>query len=294
MPRLSALLGTVAISFSAILVRLADVSPSTAAFFRPAYALPVLLAGWLAVRQRDHRTTGERAFAMAAGVVLALDFTLWHRAIEQIGAGLATVLGNTQVAFVGVVGWLLLKERPSRTAILIVPVMFFGVTLISGLGRSDAYGADPVLGTIYGVLTGLSYAAFLLVFRNSNRRALAPSVGPLFDATLGATIGALVFAVTDPEFTFAWSWPAHGWLITLAIVAQVFGWLMISSALPRIPALDTSVVLLTQPMLTVLWGWTFFSEHLSIIQWSGVALVLGGIGIVSIFGASHRAPVPLE
>lgn len=290
MPRLIVLLGTVAISFSAIFVRLADVSPSTAAFFRAGYALPVLFAVWLAVRRHDQRTGRERMFAFIAGVILALDFTFWHRSIDLIGAGLATVLGNTQVAFVGLVGWILLDERPSRTALVVVPVMFGGVVLISGLGRPDAYGSSPAMGVVYGVLTGITYAGFLLVFRNSNQRALAPAAGPLLDATFGATAGSLLFAVTDTGFTMSWSWPGHGWLIALALVAQVLGWLLISASLPRIPALETSVVLLIQPMLTVLWGWLLFSEHLSIIQWTGVVLVLGGVSVISIFGAMHRHP----
>lgn len=226
--------------------------------------------------------------ALIAGVILALDFTFWHRSIEMIGAGLATVLGNTQIAFVGLVGWLILKERPSRTALMMVPVMFAGVVLISGLGRFDAYGSDPVLGAMFGVLTGITYAGFLLLFRKSNQRALAPAAAALLDATFGATVGSLLFAVTDPGFSLAWTWPQHGWLIALALVAQVLGWLLISSSLPRIPALETSVVLLMQPMLTVLWGWLIFSEHLSIIQWTGAALVLGGVAMISIFGAMHR------
>ncbi|NIT33257.1 MAG: EamA family transporter, partial [Xanthomonadales bacterium] len=44
-----------AISFSAIFVRLADVSPITAAFFRAAYAVPFLIALWLVTRARDAR-----------------------------------------------------------------------------------------------------------------------------------------------------------------------------------------------------------------------------------------------
>jgi drug/metabolite transporter (DMT)-like permease len=290
--RITALLGTLAISFSAIFVRLAEVSPSTAALFRPLYALPVLLIASLLVRERDHRTRRERGLAVLAGVILALDFTFWHRSIDLIGAGLATVLGNTQVAFVGLTGWMYLKERPTLAALLNVPVIFAGVVLITGLGRSDAYGADPILGAVYGVLTGLTYALFLILFRHANRRALAPAAGPLFDATVGATLGSMLFSLSDSDFSLAIHWPAHGWLIALALVAQVAGWLMISSVLPRLPGLDTSVTLLMQPMLTVLWGWLFFHEALSPIQWSGVAIVLGGIAVVSLFGAirlEHRA-----
>ena len=129
--------------------------------------------------------------ALASGLLLAVDLSVWHRSIELIGAGLATVLGNTQVVFVGFAAWLLHSERPSRHTVLVVPFVFAGVIFISGLGRADAYGDNPVSGALFGILTGFSYACYLLVFRASNRE-LAPAAGPLLDSTLGATLGCLL------------------------------------------------------------------------------------------------------
>jgi drug/metabolite transporter (DMT)-like permease len=82
-PALSAAAGAVVIAFSAILVRLAEVSPSTAATFRCAYALPVLglLAAWER-RRYGPRTLRERSPALAAGVFFACDLTAWHYAID--------------------------------------------------------------------------------------------------------------------------------------------------------------------------------------------------------------------
>lgn len=73
------------------------------------------------------------------------------------------------------------------------------------------------------------------------------------------------------------SWPGHGWLIALAIVGQVTGWTLISYALPRLPALTTSMILLIQPMLAMLWGWVILTEQLSLIQGIGAVLVLIGM-----------------
>ena len=56
---MTALLGAMAIAFSGILVRLADVEPATAAIFRCAYALPAL--GLIAYLER--RTYGPRPAA---------------------------------------------------------------------------------------------------------------------------------------------------------------------------------------------------------------------------------------
>lgn len=114
--RLRALAGVVGISFSAIFVRLSDSSPSTAAFFRAAYALPLLVLLWLPERKQDHRSPRVRLTAVFGGAILGADLAAWHRAIESIGAGLATVLGNTQVVMVAFAAWWLFGERPRRTA----------------------------------------------------------------------------------------------------------------------------------------------------------------------------------
>lgn len=290
MIRFFALLGILGISFSAIFVRLADVSPSTAAFFRTTYALPVLFVAWMLVRSRDPRPAAVRWMAAGAGLFLALDLAVWHRSIDLIGAGLATVLANTQVVFVGVAAWVIYRERPTGLALATIPIVFGGVALISGLGRADAFGDDPLGGVAFGVVSGVSYAVFLLLFRASNRE-LAPPAGPLLDATIGAAIGSLLSGAADPDFSFALIWPDHGWLLALAMVAQVGGWLLIAVALPRVPALETSVMLLLQPMATVLWASLIFAEDLSALQWTGVALVLGGVGTLTLRGSVERAAV---
>jgi drug/metabolite transporter (DMT)-like permease len=98
----AALAGALAISFSGILFRAAHVSPSTGAFYRCALALPVLWPlSWLEDRRFGPRPLRQRALAALAGVFFAVDLVAWHEGIEQVGAGLATVLGNLQVVFVG-------------------------------------------------------------------------------------------------------------------------------------------------------------------------------------------------
>lgn len=292
MTRLLAFTGVVAISFTAIFFRLAGVDAVTGAFFRTAYAVPVLLLLWLAAaRGRDRRTPNMRLAAAASGLLLSVDLVCWHRAIDLIGAGLATVVANAQILFVGMAAWWRYGERPTRLAMLMVPLGFAGIGLISGLGRPDAFGADPVRGVALGLVAAVCYSGFLLILRGSNP-VLAPAVGPLLDSTVGAAVGSLAAAlVADPGFTLRPSWPAHGWLLALALVGQAFGWLMVTYALPRLPALETSVLLMLQPVLTVFWAVLLFGEDLSGVQWLGVLLVLGSVGLLSARG-SVQAPRP--
>ena len=103
---MAAVAGALTIAFSAILVKLADVEPSTAAIFRCAYALPALgLIAWLEDRRFGRRPLRERLLAIPAGIFFAADLICWHHAIADVGAGLATVLGNLQVVVVPFVAW---------------------------------------------------------------------------------------------------------------------------------------------------------------------------------------------
>jgi len=291
--RLLALLGAITISFSAIFVRLAEVSPSTAAFFRPAYGLPFLVAIALLQRGTAARAPRERLKAVVAGALMGVAFTLWNHAIVAIGAGLSTVLGNTQVVFVGLAAWLLYGERPTRVAMVAVPVVFLGAVATSGLGGGAAYGEAPLRGVVFGLMNGVAYAAFLLLFRSLGRgRRLA--AGPLADATLGAAVVTLVAGLTtDPGFALTPSWPAHGWLAATGVGPQTIGWLAILYALPRLPALATSVILLMQPVLTVVWAWWLLAEAPSPVQLSGVGLVLAGVALLSVVGSARR-PKPTD
>jgi drug/metabolite transporter (DMT)-like permease len=280
--------GAVCIAFSGILVRLASVPPSTAAFYRCAYALPplALLALWER-RRYGPRPRSQQLLALGAGVFFAADLILWHHAIAAVGAGLATVLGNVQVVIVPLLAWAVLAERPERRTLAAVPIAFAGVVLISGVVGAGAYGDDPALGVLFGVGTAIAYSVFLLVLRAGNRDIRRPG-GPLFDATLASAIVTLPAGWALGELELEPTWPAHGWLVTLALTSQVAGWLLISLALPRVPAALTSVVLTLQPALAVVLAVVLIDEAPSAVQLAGIAVILAGVLLAT---AMRRPPV---
>jgi drug/metabolite transporter (DMT)-like permease len=287
-PALTAFLGALTIAFSAIFVRLADVSPATAAVFRCAYALPLL---WLLAHAEERRygprAAGQSRLAWVAGVFFAIDLVLWHFAIGHVGAGLATVLGNTQVVIVPIAAWLLLGERPGPRVAAAVPLVLAGVVLISGVVGAGAYGDDPMLGVLFGVGTGFAYAGFLLVQRRANADHRRPA-GPLFDATLSAAVVSLLIGLPLGDLDLVPSWPAHGWLLLLAVSVQVVGWLLISVGLPRLPAAITSVILTVQPVGSVLLGMWLLAEAPSGLQLVGVVLIIAGLLITTLRVRPHR------
>jgi drug/metabolite transporter (DMT)-like permease len=276
-PAFAGVLGAFTIAFSAILVDLADVEPATAALWRCAYALPVLGAlAWWEDRRHGPRSWRERRLAAAGGVLFATNIVLWHYCIQDVGAGLATVLGNLQVIVVPFLALAVLGERVPRGILLALPLTMLGVLLVSGALEDGAYGADPARGVVFGTATGFTYGIFILIQRQGSLDLRRPA-GPLFDMTAVATMTSLVCGLVLNAGDLAPAWPSAAWLVTLALTSQVLGWLLIGVSLPRLPAAVTSLILTIQPIGSVILGAILLSQEPSALQLAGVALILAGL-----------------
>ena len=296
---LIALAGATVISFAPLLYIRSDTTPLTGAFYRMLYALPLLgLLVWTS-KKEDPRNSNSRWLAFGAGVLLAIDFVGYHSAIDYIGSGIATMIGNSQVIIVTLVSWWLLGERPNRFILLSLPLVMFGLILISGIWADAPYGEDPVKGVIGGMVAAVFYSSFLIVYRQSNRIG-GPAVNAQFDATTGATLGILILgsmpltSVGIEAIDHSITWPNHGWLILLALSCQVIGWIAITYALPRLPAAHTSFAVLLQPVLTIIWGVILLNESPSLQQSAGMALIFAAIIAVTLFGATEDAIIQTD
>ena len=296
---LIALAGATVISFAPLLYIRSDTTPLTGAFYRMLYALPLLgLLVWTS-KKEDPRNSNSRWLAFGAGVRLAIDFVGYHSAIDYIGSGIATMIGNSQVIIVTLVSWWLLGERPNRFILLSLPLVMFGLILISGIWDDAPYGEDPVKGVIGGMVAAVFYSSFLIVYRQSNRIG-GPAVNAQFDATTGATLGILILgsmpltSVGIEAIDHSITWPNHGWLILLALSCQVIGWIAITYALPRLPAAHTSFAVLLQPVLTIIWGVILLNESPSLQQSAGMALIFAAIIAVTLFGATEDATIQTD
>ena len=270
------------ISFSGIFYRWSEVSPSTGTFYRCLFGLPFLAAvAYVERRKFGPLPRATVRLALIAGVFFAGDLTFWHHAIEFVGAGLATVLGNLQVLIVGLVAWVVFGERPPRSVLLALPIVLVGVVLISGVVGTGAYGSAPMLGVLLGLLTAMCYAGYLLIIRLGGRDLRRPA-GPVAVATASTALCAAGagFVVGDldltpgPESLF--------WLAMLGITSQFLGYLLISLSLPRLPAGVTSIILLSQPVATMILANILLGETPSPAQLLGVGLVIGGIAVATV------------
>jgi len=274
--------GAFLISFSAPFVRVAEVAPSTAGFYRMVFGAAALA---LVVLIRDGGWSGLRrgwAWAWLIGFFFALDLWFWHRSIHWIGPGLATLLANFQVFGMTLAGMLWLRERPE-------PVFGVGL-LLAAVGLWFLFGQDWValdatqrMGVVFGLLTALAYTGYILTLRQS--QSIATPLSPqarLFQVCVctgvlmaaSNAIESASFAIPDAQSAAA--------LIGYGVFCQVVGWLLITTGLPRITAAVAGLLLLLQPVLSVTWDLLFFGLRLAPVQIGGIGLALLGIYVGSL------------
>ena len=241
-PALGVLIGAFAIAFSGILYRKANVSPSTGAFFRCLWALPPPrpLAVW-EDRRIGARPRRSHALACARRRVLRgrpdplapLDRTGRRRTRDRprqhpgrarrparLGALRRTALARL--------------ARP-------IPVALAGDRPDLRHPRHGAYGGDPPLGAILGILTAIAYSGFLLTLRRGQRTTPRARRAALRrHAPSAAVVHRSDRAPHRRELDFTPGRRLTAWLIVLALSSQVLGWLLISISLPRLPAVVTS------------------------------------------------------
>ncbi|MEU4804082.1 DMT family transporter [Actinosynnema sp. NPDC023587] len=277
-PVLLALAGSFCVALSSVFIKVSGTTGATSAFWRCLCSLPILAV--LVVWER-RRGTAARGILLPllAGVGLGVDFVLWGDAISLVGAGVATVLLSVQVVIVPVVAYLVFRERPSTRFVLAVPVLLGGIVLAGGLAGTPASGSDPVLGAVLAIGAGVGFAAYLVLIRHSSGPGSREHT--LFLATVSAGVVAVAFGVPTGKLDLTPGWPALGWLLALALIGQIVGWLLISSALPRMPSSTGATLMLLQPVAAILLGVVLLGERPSGPQLVGCLVVLAAVGFVS-------------
>jgi drug/metabolite transporter (DMT)-like permease len=276
------ILGVIAISFSATLVKLVPGLPPTAsAFYRTFYSTLILLLISLARRRSEFQTNNLRWLwpSIGAGVFLAADLIIWHKTIFYIGSGPATLLGNSQIIFVAVYAFLFFKEKFSPLFLVFLPLIFTGLYL--AIPKSQIM-VSPQMGFILGLVVGLTYAGFLICLHYAKARTGLgyPEIFSLACIMAVTSVFIGLYAVFFEKVSLGVpGWHDQGVLFLMALVPQSLGWILIKSNLTQLPSHQGSLLLLIQPVLTVVWGGLLFSEPLSALQTCGMLLALFSLGL---------------
>lgn len=280
--------GAALISTTSIFVRWAHVGPTESAFWRMAFGGLMLLVVLALRGQLRGLQWRDWAWLVLPALAFAADLWVWHRSIEYIGPGLATLIANFQVFILAVVGVIFYHERLSPRFAFGLLLALLGLWLLVGVDWS-AFTARYRLGVWLGLASGIAYAVYLLSLRRAQlvRPGLTPMRALCLNSLLCAAILAVAvvaehgsFVIPDGETWFA--------LLGLGLFGQVLGWVLIASAMPELPASLVGLLLLLQPALSFVLDVILFARPTSAMDWIGLALSLLGIFI----GTARGKPAP--
>lgn len=275
------LLGGVCISWAAILVKVVareGLGPTSIAFWRLLTGAATLFAVAALSGRPLLLPPRMAALALLGGAIFTADLFLWHRSINLVGAGLATILASTQVFNTALLNWAFVGERPRARFFAAAAAGLLGVSLVAGVGNGVAPGAGHVRGVALGLATGLAYGSYLLTTRQLGRQQppLVPLTIVAWLSLGGAASSGLVCLVEHdpflPRTATAW-WG----LLALGVCVQAGGWWAIATALPRVRGATGGLALLMQPLLATVWGWLLLGERLAPLQLAGASLTLAAI-----------------
>lgn len=265
------ILAAAVLGLAPILVRLADVGPAAAGFWRFAFAVPLLL---LITARPGGEGVGRPSKWMAlAAVFFVLDLSFWHYSIAFTSVANATVLTNLTPVIVTLVAWFVLRERP-RALFVVALAAALGGAFVMSTGADGHQGSNPRLGDVFAAVTALWYAGYFLVVKQARGQASAGRI-MLWSTGLGMPV-LLAVSLVLGENPIPGS-PA-GWAACAALgVVHVVGQGGVAWSLGRLPAALTAVTVLIQPVVAAGLGWLLFAETLTPAQLAGAAAVLTGV-----------------
>jgi drug/metabolite transporter (DMT)-like permease len=279
------LAGSTALAFGPWLVRLSEVGPVAAGFWRLALALPFLFVIAGQTGQAIHWPGRALALLAAfAGFFFAADLAAWHVGIGMTKLGNATLFGNVSSFAFAIWGLWLARRWPTPVQAIALVLAAMGAALL--MGSSAELSVRHFKGDLLALVAGLLYTGYLIAVQKA-RGALGPLPLLFLSSAFGAVM-LLPFSLLLGEQLIPADWT---YVVLLAIGSQVIGQGLLVYGIAYVPPLIVGLVLLTQPAISGLVGWLVYGETLSPLDWLGALAIAAALVLVRLPQRGLRASV---
>jgi drug/metabolite transporter (DMT)-like permease len=278
------LLGNVALSFGPWLVRLADVGPVAAGFWRLALALPfLLLVGRLAGQPAHWPRRALVVTVLVAAVFYSLDLAAWNAGIRMTKLGNSTLFGNSGSFVFAIYGLILAHRLPSAKQAGALFLALAGAALL--MSRSYELSPKNFAGDLLTLVAGLFYGGYL-IFVERGRIELKPL--PLLILATAFSV-PILFAISAGLGERIWP---HDWtpVLIFALSSQVVGQGLLVYSIGTLPPIVVSLGLLSQPAISATIGWLAYHERLTAVDAVGAIAIAAALVLVRLPERGLRMP----
>ena len=272
--------GVVAVSTAAILVRAADAPALAVAWWRTAAAAVVLAP--FAVRVRVVPTARQRQLLVLSGLLLGVHFTLWFASLDMTTVAASSVLVCMSPVVVGAGSALVLREPPSRMTWIGMWLAVIGAVVIVA-GDLGGTGTRALIGDALALAAAVAVAGYLLLGRYA-RRTLPVSVYATWTYGSAAIALLVVSVVTGTNLGVGGAGAVTGyragtWLAIAGLVVgpQLLGHTVFNLLMARVSATVVAIVVIAEPVGATVLAALLLSEAPSGWFYAGAPLVLAGV-----------------
>lgn len=276
------MVGVVAVSFSAILIRVADAPPLALGFWRCALGA-VALAPFTRREPASALSRRGHASVAAAGALLGLHFALFITSLELTTVASSTVLVTMSPLFVGAGAAVVLREPPSRRGWVGIGVALAGAVGVAVADAGGGGGDRALAGDGLAFAGAAAMAAYLLIGRAARRAMPATKYAASVNAVAAAVLlaGCGVAGIPLTGYT-----PATWWAIAgLVVGPQLLGHAVFSTVLSQVTATTVAVVILAEPVGATVLAALLLDEVPAAGFWLAAPVLLAGVHL-----AATRSP----
>ena len=272
---LSILAGAFMISFSPVFVNLVDIEPTVSGFYRMLFGSIALFIIYVIKNSQNPLKKNVSKFIVLSAIFFSLDLWFWHRSIIYVGPGLSTLLANFQILILPFLALIFFNQKTQRIQIFSIFLGLLGLFLITGESW-NALGNNYKLGILFGLLTAISYAGYIIAVKridHNEENNSDPVFNLLFISLISAALLFLFSFFEQASLEIA-STRDLIWMICYGLFSHVLGWFFILNGLQKISAVTAGIILLTQPLLSYVWDILIFQKVILPIEYIGIVSVL--------------------
>lgn len=285
-PYIPIIIGVLAVSLSAIFVKLSTAEAGVIAFYRMLFSVLIMLPLflWRYTDEVKQLTKKDWLLTTIAGVFLAFHFILWFESLNYTSVASSTVLVTLQPLFAFVGTYFFFKEPISAKTIVAGIIAISGSVLIS-------WGDFQISGTaLYGDILALIACALVTVyflFGQSVRKRLSLVTYTMVVYSISTV--TLFFYVLVKGETFG-PYPAMDWLwfLLLAIIPNLLGHTLFNWSIKYVSTNVISIAILFEPVGAAILAFYIFGERLTVMQILGGTIILAGIILFVIDPRAYR------
>jgi drug/metabolite transporter (DMT)-like permease len=256
------------------MVRLSDVGPVAAAFWRLALAIPLLLLfARHAGRESFRPGSAIAGLIVVGGIFFAADLAAWHVGIGLTKLANATLFGNASSLLFAVYGFIAARLLPRKVQAVALFIAAVGAALL--LGSSYELSPRNLKGDLFAILAGIFYTFYLIAIDRA-RKTLKP-MPVLALSTVAGAGPLLLFALALGEQVIPGNWTP---LILLSLGSQVIGQGLLVYAMGHLSPLIVGLGLLTQPIVTAIIGWLAYDERMGLSDGIGAFLIAAALVLI--------------